>query len=283
MAKIDRLGWAAGTCFTSYGVRIGIRTNAPEVLRRLPAHLPPAWKPAASPLVDQLFSLWVGGDPRGRVRRFNLLYWGNTRRARSLDLDQVFETLESELRLRIAAGAKRKTFVHAGVVGWHGRAIVLPGRSCAGKTSLVAELPRAGATYYSDEFAVIDGRGRVCPFPKPLSIRESGNATGIPLPHPNEPTRPRSGPPALPRGTWTLTPSAVSHTQGSCPCGRVNVSSPSSWACSSCRPGSSTATRRAGPCPDCRRSDCTAAACGTSTTARAATSCTVSAASSAPT
>jgi hypothetical protein len=33
---------------------------------------------------------------------------------------------------------------------------------------------RAGATYYSDEFAVIDGRGRVHPFPKPLSVREPG-------------------------------------------------------------------------------------------------------------
>jgi hypothetical protein len=31
----------------------------------------------------------------------------------------------------------------------------------------VAELVRAGATYYSDEFAVLDSRGRVHPFPRP--------------------------------------------------------------------------------------------------------------------
>jgi len=39
----------------------------------------------------------------------------------------------------------------------------------------VAELVRRGAVYYSDEFAVLDGRGRVHPFAKPLSVRgESG-------------------------------------------------------------------------------------------------------------
>ncbi|MGH7408750.1 MAG: hypothetical protein ACREKF_12185, partial [Candidatus Methylomirabilales bacterium] len=40
-----------------------------------------------------------------------------------------------------------------------------------GKTTLVAALVRAGATYYSDEYAVFDARGRVHPYPKPLSIR----------------------------------------------------------------------------------------------------------------
>ncbi|MFL6228862.1 MAG: hypothetical protein ACJ741_08790, partial [Pyrinomonadaceae bacterium] len=35
-------------------------------------------------------------------------------------------------------------------------------------------LVRAGATYYSDEFAVLDGRGRVHPFAKPISLREEG-------------------------------------------------------------------------------------------------------------
>jgi len=178
MAKIDRLGWAAGTCISAYGVRIGIRTNAPEVLRRLPAHLPPGWKPAPSAVVDQLFSLRVGGRSRGNVRRYNLLYWGASRRARSLDLDSVFETLESDLRLCVASGAKRRIFVHAGVVGWNGRAIVLPGRTFSGKSTLVAELLRAGATYHSDEFAALDARGRVHPFPKPLAIREAGNGAG---------------------------------------------------------------------------------------------------------
>src|SRR4030095_4430068 len=43
--------------------------------------------------------------------------------------------------------------------------------------TLVAELVRAGATYYSDEYAVLDSRGRVHPFSKPLELREEGEFT----------------------------------------------------------------------------------------------------------
>lgn len=175
MAKVDRLVWAAGTCFVAYGVRVGIRVNRPEALDRLSAHLPPGWRPSASPVVDQLYSLFIGDRPRTNIRRYHLLYSGLRRAARTTDLDLAFEALESELRLGVASAARRRVFVHAGVVAWRERAIVLPGRSCSGKTTLVAELLRAGATYYSDEFAVLDARGRVHPFPKPLSIREASD------------------------------------------------------------------------------------------------------------
>src|SRR6267142_2744385 len=46
------------------------------------------------------------------------------------------------------------------------------GRSLSGKTTLVRELLRRGATYYSDEFAVVDDFGNIHPFPRPLGIRE---------------------------------------------------------------------------------------------------------------
>ena len=36
----------------------------------------------------------------------------------------------------------------------------------------MAELVKAGADYYSDEYAVVERRGQVHPYPKPLSIRE---------------------------------------------------------------------------------------------------------------
>lgn len=44
----------------------------------------------------------------------------------------------------------------------------------SGKTSLVVELIRAGARYYSDEYAVLDGSGRVHPFARPLAVRTEG-------------------------------------------------------------------------------------------------------------
>ena len=57
MEKLDRLGWAAGIGFLAYGKRIGIRVSAPDVLERLPAHLPPESRPADFPIVDRLYSL----------------------------------------------------------------------------------------------------------------------------------------------------------------------------------------------------------------------------------
>ncbi|MEP6901986.1 MAG: hypothetical protein ABJA66_09560 [Actinomycetota bacterium] len=77
----------------------------------------------------------------------------------------------SQIRITIAEYAVERVFVHAGVVGWKGKAIIIPARSYQGKTTLVAELTKLGAEYYSDEYAVLDDRGFVHPFPKTLSIR----------------------------------------------------------------------------------------------------------------
>jgi hypothetical protein len=125
-----------------------------------------------------LYSLIVGGvGAQSNVRRFNLLYSGIARVARSTDLDQVLKTFESDLQLYVAQEARRRVFVHAGVVGYGGRAIIIPGRSFSGKSTLVAELVKAGATYYSDEYAVLDAKGRVHPYARPLGIRENGTGT----------------------------------------------------------------------------------------------------------
>jgi hypothetical protein len=61
--------------------------------------------------------------------------------------------------------------VHAGAVLWGGRALLLPGGTHAGKSSLVVEFLRRGAEYFSDEYALIDAEGRVHPYPRPLMVR----------------------------------------------------------------------------------------------------------------
>lgn len=141
-----------------------------SALERVLACLPPGWKPAARPQVDCMYSLVVGSAAQ-KVRRFNLLYRGTERIARSHAIDDVYETLEEDLKLHVASAAPSRVFVHAGVVGWRGGAIVLPGRSFAGKSTLVDALVRAGATYYSDEYAVFDRKGRVHPFGRALKLR----------------------------------------------------------------------------------------------------------------
>jgi hypothetical protein len=86
------------------------------------------------------------------------------------------ERLSSDLMVHIANNAPDRTFLHAGVVVRQGSALLLPGTSYAGKSSLVAELVRSGALYYSDEYAVLDDEGLVHPYPRPLQMRQPGQA-----------------------------------------------------------------------------------------------------------
>lgn len=65
--------------------------------------------------------------------------------------------------------------VHAGAVLIKDRAVLLPGSTHAGKSSLVAELLRRGASCYSDEYALIDGTGGLHPYPRPLLLRDGGS------------------------------------------------------------------------------------------------------------
>jgi hypothetical protein len=94
--------------------------------------------------------------------------------AGSSDLKVALEVLGQRIREHVAINAPRHTFVHSGAVAHNGRAIIIPGPSFSGKTTLVAELVKAGATYYSDEFAVLDQDGLVHPYAKPLAIRNGG-------------------------------------------------------------------------------------------------------------
>jgi len=179
--------------------------NELTILDSLPPYLPPNWSPNPSPIVDHLYSLRVGtvGKQNG-VRHLNLLYADTIRVARTRTLAPLLSALESWLHFSVAVAAPRFLFVHAGVVEWHGHAIVIPGRSGTGKTSLVFALLQAGANYYSDEYAVLDEHGRVHPYPKPLSIRDSTRTASTRF-SPESPSR-AAGTGPLPVGCVLVSP-----------------------------------------------------------------------------
>jgi serine kinase of HPr protein (carbohydrate metabolism regulator) len=130
--------------------------------------------------MDRLYSLVLDGptDEHG-MARLGSLYDGAERLAKEHELGPVLKFLEARLRQTVAEMAPRRVFVHAGVVAHRGRAIVIPGPSMSGKSTLVAELIKCGATYYSDEYAVVDDKGMVYPFAKPISLRAPGSFEGI--------------------------------------------------------------------------------------------------------
>jgi hypothetical protein len=83
---------------------------------------------------------------------------------RSSESEVVADAFEDDLKFLLAERSPRKVFLRAGVVGWRDRAIVIPGGPHSGKSTLVRALVGCGATYYSDEYAVIEGN-TVQPFP----------------------------------------------------------------------------------------------------------------------
>jgi hypothetical protein len=173
------LGWTVGQSYTAYGLRFGLRSNDPSALAQVASRVPLGWQPSSLDEVDIWYSFHVA--PRSELEaqhRDHLLYCDSTLLARSVDSASLFTAFENHAQLLTAFSAKDYLFVHAGAVGWQGRAMLIPGRSMAGKTTLVGALVQAGATYYSDEYAVLDKDGRVHPYALPLSIRENMGQIG---------------------------------------------------------------------------------------------------------
>lgn len=91
----------------------------------------------------------------------------------SLSPDKVhtFKYLQNEIRQTIAEFAVSKVFLHAGAVGINGFGVIFPAETFQGKSTLITELVKAGATYYSDDFAILDENAWLHPFPKRISLR----------------------------------------------------------------------------------------------------------------
>ena len=182
-----QLGWLMGNkqsqsdlapysiVIESYGTRVRIDASDPTVMKD-------AEHAARRALVDRLkivdaknaehsFGINVGED--GTL----YLYQNGSQVSYDTSHRRFYKFFDSMLRIVVAEHAVGWVFIHAGVVGWKGRAIILPANSFRGKTTLVTALARAGADYYSDEYAVIDEAGLVHPFPRALSIRSTVDGT----------------------------------------------------------------------------------------------------------
>ena len=155
--------------FESYGVTIRVESNRIEVLRR-------AEEVVRRSLLDRIVilenqetehSFGVTLDDNGVYT----LYQNGEENTHGESEQKFFKFFGSIIRLTVAEFAKGKVFLHAGVVGWKGSAILLPANSFQGKTTLVAELVRNGASYYSDDFAILDENGMVHSFPRMLAMR----------------------------------------------------------------------------------------------------------------
>jgi hypothetical protein len=160
--------------FAAFGVTVAVelpRSGAPVLARDLERSLLPLRRVRGDVRVARRYS--VDGSVETVVRQARRILHRGPAPAPAL------EALAADVHHFVALRAPGWIFVHAGVVEYGGRAILLPGRSRAGKSTLVAELVRRGAGYYSDEYAVLDGDGRVHPFPRRLALRSGPLGPGF--------------------------------------------------------------------------------------------------------
>src|SRR4029453_362784 len=142
----------------------------PRLAESVADHLPPGSKCAEFFDTDRVYSLVVEEEDRSG-RQKNFVYVNDALLARCSTLQAALQAFEADVQIYVPEMAPERVFVHAGVVGYRGRGILLPGRSFAGKSILVRELVRAGAPDYSDGAAILGSAGAVHPSPRPLTIR----------------------------------------------------------------------------------------------------------------
>lgn len=85
--------------------------------------------------------------------------------------ESVLLSLATDINQRAIASRPNRLVLHAGAVSVRGRAIILPGRSGAGKTTLTAAMLAVGCDYLTDEAVSLDlDTLDVEPYAKPLSL-----------------------------------------------------------------------------------------------------------------
>lgn len=165
LAKAMRLG--APEVYEAYGVRFALRTAETWVMIGAREMLPCTWTRVPDAGSDGLVCYTLRRRPDG-------FYWhlcrGRTVVVETRSLARALHALRGKLVEWVGKHSAEFAFVHSGAVVWKGRGILLPGDSFAGKSTLVSALLSAGATYYSDELALLDDTGRLHAYPRPLQL-----------------------------------------------------------------------------------------------------------------
>jgi len=184
--------------FESFGVRIALTANDRRVVDRLPYLAPLETRPCEVSEADHHVDITtrdglrfnakydVHPDPVDKEIDEDIWVAGDA------DLELVLALLDAHVRECIALNAPNHLFLRGGAVLHRGRAIVVLGEGLSGKTTLVEALVRAGATAYSDEYAVFDEQGRLhtytkrSPVPSHVTATNGGESAQIPDVEPQE-------------------------------------------------------------------------------------------------
>jgi len=185
------VGELAGCCLEIFGVRITIACNCSDWLDQLrELEFGADWE--LGPASPELLARSLEEDDAERENDFsfcilrgespytNRLIANGKTSSLGTTPNYIFQSVGNRLHLCIAEFADPEIFVHAGAVLFNGKALVLPGHSYAGKSTLTLALVERGARLLSDDFAVVCSDGCVRAYPIPVSQRSAEGPLRLP-------------------------------------------------------------------------------------------------------
>jgi serine kinase of HPr protein (carbohydrate metabolism regulator) len=171
--RLSKIKWREKFGFECYGVKIAIRIDDSNLRRKMEEVLPRISRICDYGEPKHIVSLVVNADEESNGLYYNdeiAMEFGRLK-------DSLWEYIGEKILLVLAMNSlPSKFYIHAGAVGWNDFGILLPGTSRAGKTTLTRDFIKAGADYFSDDCVILDDKGYLFPFPRPLAVRtESGD------------------------------------------------------------------------------------------------------------
>lgn len=157
----------------AFGVRFVIAVSDPELVHRAFELVPPGSIPAPEGQPGERFSLV---SERSTYR----LLQGEAETFACADLEFALRMLGGQISDYIAFHAEERLLVSGDAVIHAERAILVLGPPLSGKTTLAAELTRAGATAWSAGYIVFDDAGHTYPY-GPAASSAFETRTGKPI------------------------------------------------------------------------------------------------------
>jgi hypothetical protein len=150
--------------YAAFGVSWEVRSDNASLYHALLDRLPPNATPSTDRDMERCYVLRTLPATISERDASYLLLADGRPLVRSSEATEVADAFEENVRWLVAERSPRRVFLRAGVVGWRDRAIVIPGGRGTGKSMLVRALVGAGASYFSDDYAVLEGN-MVQPYP----------------------------------------------------------------------------------------------------------------------